>query len=174
MKGRLFVAWFEHEDAILEAVRSARQAGYSIGDAYTPYAVHGMDEAMGLRPSRLPWVCFACGLAGLLFAFGFQLWTSASDWPLNAGGKPPASVPAFIPLTFELMVLLAGLGAVAALFLRARLYPRPSPRFLLPRVTDDRFALVLAGADGHVDETKMRTLCERAGAVATELVGVSS
>ena len=169
MTSRLFVAWFEREDAILEAARSARQAGYSIGDAYTPYAVHGMDEAMGLQPSRLPWVCFGCGLGGLLLAFGFQLWTSVIDWPLNAGGKPPASVPAFIPVTFEFMVLLAGLGVVAALFLRARLYPCLSPRFLLSRVTDDRFALVLAGTDGHFDEAGMRTLCERAGAVATEL-----
>ena len=174
MKSRLFVAWFEREDAILEAARAARQAGYSIEDAYTPYAVHGMDEAMGLGPSRLPQVCLGCGLAGLLLAFGFQLWTSASDWPLNVGGKPLASVPAFMPLTFELMVLFAGLGTVAALFLRARLYPCRSPRFLLPRVTDDRFALVLAGADGRFDETEMRTLCERASAVATEVVEASS
>lgn len=173
MKGRLFVAWFEHEDAILEAARAARQAGYSIGDAYTPYAVHGMNEAMGLQPSRLPWICFGCGLVGLLLAFGFQLWTSVIDWPLNAGGKPLASVPAFIPVTFELMVLLAGLGTVAALFLRARLYPCQSPRFLLPRVTDDRFALVLAGADGYFDEAEIRTLCERAGAVATEFAEAS-
>ena len=174
MKSRLFVAWFEREDAILEAARAARQAGYAIGDAYTPYAVHGMDEAMGLGPSRLPWVCFGCGLAGLLLAFSFQLWTSASDWPINVGGKPPASVLAFIPLTFELMVLLAGLGSVAALFLRARLYPSPSPRFLLPRVTNDRFALVLTGPEGHFDEPAMRILCERAGAVAAEIVEASS
>ncbi len=174
MKSRLFVAWFEREDAILEAVRAARQAGYAIEDAYTPYAVHGMDEAMGLGLSRLPWVCFGCGLAGLLLAFGFQLWTSASDWPINVGGKPPASVLAFIPLTFEFMVLLAGLGSVAALFLRARLYPSRSPRFLLPRVTNDRFALVLTRPDGHFDAPEMRILCERAGAVATELVEASS
>jgi len=127
MTSRLFVAWFEREDAILEAARSARQAGYSIGDAYTPYAVHGMDEAMGLQPSRLPWICFGCGLVGLLVALGFQLWTSAIDWPLNAGGKPPASVPAFIPVTFEFMVLLAGLGVVAALFLRRACWPHLLP-----------------------------------------------
>ena len=174
MKSRLFVAWFEREDAILEAARAARQAGYAIGDAYTPYAVHGMDEAMGLGPSRLPWVCFGCGLAGLLLAISFQLWTSAIDWPLNVGGKPPASVLAFVPLTFEVMVLFAGLGSVAALFLRARLYPSRSPRFLLPRVTNDRFALVLTGPDSQFGEPEMRMLCERAGAVATEFVEASS
>ena len=175
MTSRLFVAWFEHEDGILEATRAARQAGYAISDAYTPYAVHGMDEAMGLPPSRLPRVCLGGGLAGALLALGFQVWTSAVDWPVNIGGKPLASVPAFIPLTFELMVLLAGLGSVAALFIRARLYPTPSPAFLLPRVTDDRFALVLAGAsDGRLDEPGMRALCERAGAQATELMEVPS
>lgn len=174
MTGRLFVAWFEREDAILEAARAVRQAGYAIGDAYTPYAVHGMDEAIGLESSRLPRVCFGCGLAGLLLAFLFQLWTSAIDWPINVGGKPMASVPAFIPLTFELMVLFGGLGVVAAFFVRARLYPRLSPRLLLPRVTDDRFALVLAGGDGEADQTEMRALCERAGAVETELLEASS
>ncbi|MBI4514886.1 MAG: DUF3341 domain-containing protein [Deltaproteobacteria bacterium] len=166
MSARLFVAWFEEEDDIRAATTAAREAGFNIYDIYTPYAVHGLDEAMGLRPSRLTAVCLGFALVGLGFALGFQYWASVVSWPLNVGGKPLNSLPAFIPVTFELTVLLAGLGTVAALLVRAGLYPRRPQRFVPERVTNDRFALALA-ADGRFDETGARGLCRRAGAVET-------
>lgn len=170
MSARVFVASFENEQLLLDAAAAARQAGFPAHDAYTPYAVHGLDEVLGLRPSRLPWVCFGCGLFGLLAALLFQWWTSAVDWPLNVGGKPPASNPAFILVGFELMVLLAGVGTVFAFFVRARLYPRAEPAFSIERVTDDRFALCFLPTDRGFDEARVRTLCESSGAVSTGFV----
>lgn len=151
------VATFADEGSLLAAVRAVRAAGLAIEDAYTPYAVHGLDEAMGLRRSRLTWVCFLAGLTGGSCALAFQLWTSTESWALNVGGKPFASIPAFVPVTFELTVLSAALVSAGAFLLRSRLYPgRRSAS--LPRVTDDRFALVVA--DGVV----ARELVRAAGA----------
>lgn len=171
---KLFVAYFDDEQAILGATRDAREQGFTIHDVFTPYAVHGMDEAMGLRRSRLTWVCFGAGLVGLVFAAFFQYWASAINWPLNVGGKPHNSFPAYVPVSFELMVLFAGLATVAALFIRARLRPLKREKILLPRVTDDRFALALETQGSHFDERAARALCARWGAVETTVIEVGS
>jgi len=156
------VAFFEGEEAFLHAAEAAREAGFAIEDAFVPYAVHGMDEALGLRRSRLTWVCFLAGLTGGSCALSFQLWTSAVSWPLNIGGKPFASYPAFVPVTFELTVLTAALVSAFAFFARSRLFPGKKAT-ALPRVTDDRFALVIAE-----DNLRARDLMGRAGATGFE------
>jgi hypothetical protein len=144
----VFVGSFATEKEILEATRGARERGLRIVDVYTPYAVHGLDKAMGLSPSRLSWVCFALGLFGVFCAFGMQYWTMAIDWPINVGGKPWNSWPAYVPVAFECMVLCAGLGVVLAFFFRCRLYPGKEPKPIFQSATDDRFVLVLeAGAE---------------------------
>jgi hypothetical protein len=169
----VFVAWFEREEDILAATYAARRAGLVVHDTYTPYAVHGMDEAMGIQPSRLPYVCFGAGLTGLSCAWGLQYWASVVSWPLNVGGKPAHSLPAFIPVMFELTVLFAALTTVAALFLRERLIPGARAK-VIKRVTDDRFALALdASADGF-DRVEARALLEHHGAVETAVEEVSS
>ena len=148
---RLLVSIFEREEDILEATRAARAGGLRIVDVYAPYAVHGMDRAMGLTPSRLPWVCFLLGLFGAGFKVWFEYWTTASDWPVNVGGKPWNSLPAFVPITFEVMVLFAGLSTVFAFFLVSRLRPGRRARLIDPRITDDRFALVIEQTDASFD-----------------------
>lgn len=161
MSRRLFLAAFHHEQDVLAATREARQRGYQIDDVYAPYAVHGLDEAMGLRPSRLSWVCLVCALSGAGAALWFQFWASAVDWPLNVGGKPFQSLPAFVPITFELSVLFGGLGTVAALLLRCRLLP--GRRAIMPSrgVTDHEFVLALAQTDATFDLAEVRRMCER-------------
>lgn len=156
------IGYFDSESGILSATRKAREAGFAINDVFTPYAVHGLDEAMGLRPSRLPWVCFIAGITGATLAMSFQLWTSVSSWALNVGGKPFASVPAFIPVTFEVTVLSAALSSAFAFFARSKLYPGKTGQ-ALPRVTDDRFALVLEGT-----ETEARHFLVAQGALDIE------
>ena len=128
---RVIVGSFTAEEDVLGAARAARQHGFRIADAYTPYAVHGLDRAMGLRPSRLPWACFAFGLIGAASALSSQFWAMTTSWPMNVGGKPWNSLPAYVPVTFEVMVLLAGLGVVLAFFLRSRLFPgkRAKPHY---------------------------------------------
>jgi hypothetical protein len=167
MSARLFIAWFDDERAILAATRAAREAGLPIHDVFTPYAVHGMDEAMGLRPSRLPWVCFGGGALGLASGLGLQVYTSVVSWPLDVGGKPFNSFPAFIPVAFEVTVLFAALATVLALLVRARLRPGLAPPSVLARVTDDRFALALTTADGSFSRALAAGIASRCGAVET-------
>jgi hypothetical protein len=160
---RPFVAYFSREEDVLAATTAVRKAGLAIHDVYTPYAVHGLEAAMGLRRSRLSQVCFFAGLTGLTTMLFFAWWTSAVSWPLNVGGKPYASIPAFVPVTFEFTVLCAALTTVAALFGVAKLWPG-RPGDTLPRVTDDRFAVVL---EPLTDDNRARALCMEHGAVDT-------
>jgi len=138
------VAVFEREEDLLHATVAARKQGLRIMDAFTPHAVHGLDRAMGLRPSRLTWVCFVLGLVGAASMLFFQYWATAMSWPINVGGKPWNSLPAFIPVTFEVMVLCAGVGTVIAFVWSSGLRPGRQSRLSDLRVTDDRFALAIA------------------------------
>lgn len=168
MSRRLFIGVFEDEEHVLAATREARMRGYKIADVYTPYAVHGMDEAMGLRPTRLPWVSFSFGLAGALLKVWFEIWTTSINWPINVGGKPWNSLPAFVPITFEVMVLLAGLSTVFAFFWTRRLFPGKVPKMPMPEVTNHQFALVLVESDAAFDFRNVKTMCEKHGAVHVE------
>lgn len=147
MPGSHLAGTFTDEDALLAATREARKEGLAIVDAYTPYPVHGMDEAMGLPPTRLTYVCFGLGVIGLVFATSFQLWAHGVSWPINIGGKSFTAFPATVPVTFEVMVLFAAIGSVIAFFLRFGLLPGRSVRLPATGITDDRFVLVLDPGD---------------------------
>jgi hypothetical protein len=108
MTRRLLISVFEREDDLLQATAAVRKHGLPLVDVFSPYVVHGLDRAMGLRPSRLPWVAFLLGLSGAVAILIFQYWATIASWPINVGGKPWNSLPAFIPATFEVMVLCAG------------------------------------------------------------------
>lgn len=151
MNNRLLISTFAHEQDIIAATRTAREGGYRIVDVYTPYAVHGLDAAMGLKPSNLPWICFVLGITGAIAKLWYQIWTSATSWPVNVGGKPLKSLPAFVPVTFEIMVLFAGVGTVLAFFIVSRLRPGKKPTVNYKGVTDDKFVLVLEQTDARFD-----------------------
>jgi len=168
MSRRLLHALFEREEDILNATRLVREYGYEIVDVYTPYAVHGLDRAMGLKPSRLTWACFIGGLTGLSIAISLQYWTSAVDWPIDVGGKPWNSWPAFVPVSFELTVLFAGFTSLFALFARAKLYPGKQVETIHPRVTNDRFLLVLVESSAAFDVGAVKTLLEPCRPVSIE------
>ncbi|MGZ3655854.1 MAG: DUF3341 domain-containing protein [Bdellovibrionota bacterium] len=136
------VAYFSSSEEILAAVKSATAKGYTNVESYTPFPIHGMEDALGLKPSIVPWATFFGGLTGFLTAVFLQVWTSAVDWPLNVGGKPYVSGPAFIPICFELTVLLGGLSTAGFMFLLNGL-PNFKPNPFDPRISDDRFALYI-------------------------------
>jgi len=161
MRDRLLVASFGDEKDIIGATRAAKEAGYEIVDVYTPFAVHGLDKAMGLRPSRLPWICLGLGLTGAIAKLWYQIWTSATSWPVNVGGKPLSSVPAFVPVTFEIMVLFAGVGTVLAFFFVSRLRPGRAPNVLYDRATNDKFVLVLLQNDAAFNVSKVQKLFQK-------------
>ena len=168
MNQRTFLATFEREDDLLRAAESARQQGWRIVDIYTPYPVHGTAQVLGLSRSRLPRAAFLFGLMGLAVAFWFQFWASAYDWPLNVGGRPWNSLPAFVPVAFEMMVLFSGLGVVLAWLLVCRLFPGKSAAVPSPRVTDDRFVLEVQEASPNADPEGVRRLLRECNASDVE------
>ncbi len=168
MSRRIFVGVFEREEDILDAVRAVRARGLKIIDVHTPYAVHGLDHAMGLEPSKLPWVCFALGLVGATLKVWFEYWTTATSWAINVGGKPWNSLPAFVPVTFEVMVLFAGVSTVIAFLVHRGLLPGRKAIVPVPGVTDDRFAVLLEETDATFDPEAVRQLFARYHAVHTE------
>jgi hypothetical protein len=145
------VGEFETEHQILHAAAKAREAGYRRLDAYTPFPVEGLSEALGLKRNQVPLITLIGGLCGGLGAFGFQYWVNVSSYPLNIGGRPLNSWPAFIPVTFELTVLGASLSAVFGMLALNRL-PQPyHPLFNVERfckhATTDRFFLCIEAHD---------------------------
>lgn len=156
--------FFESEERLLAAAREARLRGLAIEDVYTPYAVHGMEEAAGIRTSRLARISLTGGLTGLTLGLVMQIWTSAVDWPVNIGGKPFNSLPAFVPVIFELTVLFSGIASLVALLIKGRLW-FTSRRRAIRRVTDDRFVLVVKQSDASIDSTRLRDLFRRLGAI---------
>jgi hypothetical protein len=173
MSAPVLIGYFDSEQKVLDATRAVREAGYALHDVYTPYAVHGMDDAMGLKPSRLTWVCFGAGLLGCTLALSLQYYTSVVSWPLNVGGKPFNSFPAFIPVSFELTVLFAALFTVAAFLARAKLFPG-NTRQALARVTDDRFAIALEPREAPAEQAAAEAMLRRHGAVETARMEVAS
>jgi hypothetical protein len=133
---------YDDDQKLIEAVKHARSQGLHIHDVLTPFPVHGLDAAMGLKESRLHVVGFLIGMTGLTIAFTFMSWVFTSNWPLNFGGKPNFSFPAFIPVLFEFTVLTASIGMTVIFLLRCGMYPGKFREVLDPRTTDDMFALV--------------------------------
>jgi mono/diheme cytochrome c family protein len=148
---------------LIEAAKRVRDAGYSRWDTFSPFPVHGIDPAMGIKPTILPWIVLCAGLTGGTLALFFQWWTSSVDYPWIVGGKPFWSVPANIPITFELTVLFSALTCFAAMLLLNKL-PQPSHpldrnrRFA--RATDDRFFLLIQASDPKYDRRETTQLLE--------------
>jgi hypothetical protein len=136
-------------------------------DVFSPYPLHGIDEVAGIRRTRIAAVCLAGGVAGLALGLWLQYWTSAVDWPLDVGGKPWNSLPAFLPVAFELTVLFAGLATAAALLVRSRLRPGRRPRLAGLGITDDRFALVVARTPDGPTDREMAAIWRGLGAERT-------
>lgn len=165
MSCRILAGSFDHEEDLLEAIARVRKRGWRIADVYTPYPVHGLDRALGLAPTRLGWVAFVMGAIGVGFAFWFQFWTTAVDWPLNVGGRPWNSWPAFTPAAFEMMVLFAGLGIVLAFLIRCRLFPGKTPDLSFPGVNDNQFVLVIQERNAEFDAEAARQMLRACRAV---------
>lgn len=136
------VGTFDRPDALVEATKKVRDANYQSFDAFTPYPIHGLEKAQGLPRSRLPFVTMGAGLTGFMCAMLLQGWTSVKDWPLNVGGKPFWSWPAFVPIFFELTVLFAGLATVGAMFIFNGL-PNIKKRAFDNNITRDKFAIMI-------------------------------
>lgn len=167
------VADFDKVDEFLDAVRRVRAAGFTRWDCHTPFVLHGLDDAMGIKPTKLPFVVFGAGLTGCAVGLGLQWFTNAFDYPFLISGKPIFSLPANIPVTFELTILFAAISALVGMLafngLPRLSHPLHSSR-LMKRATDDRFLISIESADPKFDETGTRELLESLGALNVEAV----
>ncbi|MES3036494.1 MAG: DUF3341 domain-containing protein, partial [Bdellovibrionota bacterium] len=161
---------FLEEGKTVAAARTMYEMGYRSFEAISPYPVHGMEEACGIKRSPIPYVTFVAGLVGLLFGLWLTWWTSAVNFPINVGGKPFFSLPAFIPILFELTILFAALCSVGALFFFCRL-PKIDPPIIDPDLTSHKFAIYVPGTDRGYDESRIEQALRNAGAVEVKKVG---
>ena len=151
------LAEFDTPEQLLEAVKKVHEAGYRRIDAFAPFPVEGLYEAMGLKRNNVPLITLLGGLAGGIGGFGFQYWVNTLAYPMNIGGRPLNSWPAFIPVTIELTVLGASLCAVFGMLALNRLPHPHHPVFNVHRfkhASSDRFFLCIESNDAkfHVEE----------------------
>jgi len=165
------LAQYETPKAIYKACERVRDAGYSRWDACTPFAVHGLDKAMGLKPSTLPWYVLFIGIGGSLFALGFEIWAMGHEYPMIVQGKPLYSLPAFVPVWYEFTVLSSCLTVFFGNWVLNRLPQYYHPAFkskAFERVTDDKFFIMIEAQDSRFDLEKTKSLLKDAGATHIE------
>ena len=153
------MAEFENATALVEAATRARLEGYREMDAYSPIPIEELNEALGLRRTRLPALVLLGGILGGLGGYALQLWTQAVAYPLNIGGRPLHSWPQFIPVTFETTVLGAALACFVGMWALNRLPMPYHPVFNVPefaRASTDRFFLCIEAVDERFDRDRTR------------------
>jgi hypothetical protein len=167
------MAEFNTPSEILEAAERAKKEGYTRMDAYSPFPVEGLSDALGFRRTLLPMLVFAGGVLGALTGFFMQYYASVIAYPENIGGRPLNSWPSFIPITFELTILFAGLTAVISMFILNGL-PNPYfPTFNVPafgRVTRDKFFLCIEAVDPRFDREQTKNFLESLHPKGVEVV----
>lgn len=144
---KFIVGSFYDEAVLFPAVKKTRRAGYRIHDVFTPFPIHGLDKEMGLRDTSLHVAGFIYGITGTATAVGFITWALAYDWPLVFGGKPFFSLPAWIPITFELTVLFASVGMVLTFCWLCQMAPFVKKDHFNLRSSDDTFVMALECTD---------------------------
>lgn len=161
------IAEFDDPNAVVAAARQTYAAGFRRINAYSPYPVEELSEAIGFHKNMVPAAVFICGLLGCLGGLALQIWTSSIAYPLVVGGRPLISWPAFIPVTFECTILLAAFGAFVGNILMNRL-PQPyHPVFNVPafkRASVDRFFLCIKADDPKFNHSETRAFLESLGA----------
>jgi hypothetical protein len=158
---------------VYRACERVRDAGYTRWDAHTPFPVHGLDRAMGLRRSTLPWIVLVMGLTGASLGFLLQWWVHSRAYPLVISGKPYVAWPAYIPITFEVGVLFAAFGAVFGMLGLNRLPMHYHPLFrskVFERASDDAFFISIESWDPRFDASATGKLLESLGARSVELL----
>ncbi len=155
---------FLSEDVVVNAARKVRESGFTKFDAISPYPIHAMEEACGIKRSPIPYVTFGAGVIGLLAGLSLTYYTSVVDWAINIGGKPMFSLPAFIPIVFELTVLFAALTSVGAFF-----YLCGMPKGDVPTIDKDlschKFAIFIPENEVGYNSDRVELLLKDLGAV---------
>lgn len=156
---------FDDEDVLLHAVEEVRSSGVKIDEVYSPYPVHGLDEVLGYKRSRLPIAAFLFGVLGTTLALTMQYYMMSFDWPMIIGGKDYGAFPDFIPVTFEMTVLLAAFGMVGVFMISSNLKPWAQPRIFDVRSTDDKHIMAIDIANNSaIDLVAIEAILKSSGA----------
>ncbi|MFY0606884.1 MAG: DUF3341 domain-containing protein [Cyclobacteriaceae bacterium] len=158
------VGVYDDEDILLKAITEVRGGGVKIHEVYSPFPVHGIDDVLGYKRSKLAIVAFMFGLLGTSLALTMQLGMMTVDWPMIIGGKDYAPIPSFIPVTFELTVLLASFGMVGTFMIISNLKPWGKPKLFDKRITDDKHVVAIALDANSIEEDKISALLTKSGA----------
>ena len=156
---------YDDEDVLLKAVRKIRRAGVKIDEVYSPFPVHGLDEELGYKKSRLPIAAFMFGTLGTTLALTMQIWMLGIDWPMIIGGKNYIAGPDLVPVTFELTVLLAAFGMVFTFLVASDLKPWKDPKMLDLRITDDRHVMAIDLGKNKNKAESLEGLLKDSGAI---------
>ena len=168
-----YLAQYESTAAIYKAAEKVRAAGYTVWDCCTPFAVHGLDKAMGVKPSKLPWYVLGVGIFGSIFGLVFQIWAMRWATPVMLAGKTFWSIPAYVPVWYETTILSCCLTIFFGNWFLNRLPQLHHPTFsskAFERVTDDKFFVVIEASDPLFDKEKTRALLQETGASLIEEV----
>lgn len=167
------LAEFDRPERLIEAVSRVREGGFRSVDAYSPYPVEGMKQALGLDENIIPWLTLAGGIAGAAIGFGMQLYTNY-DFPIEIGGRPIEAWQPFLLITFELTVLLAVLSTIFGMLVLNRLPRLHHPVFDIDRfqhASSDKFFLIIFGNDKKFDEEATRDFLRKLGPDHIHAVG---
>lgn len=158
------VGVYEDEDVLLKAVQHVRKENVKIHEVFTPYPVHGLDEVLGYKRSKLSVAAFFFGITGTSLALLMQFYMMGFDWPMIIGGKDFSPLPTFIPVTFELTVLLAALGMVATFLIISDLFPYKKPKLFDLRSTDDKHVMAIDLGKNSMEVAAIKKIIMDSGA----------
>tara|TARA_Y100000748_G_scaffold130731_1_gene109584 strand:+ start:4948 stop:5481 length:534 start_codon:yes stop_codon:yes gene_type:complete len=167
------LARFECPKSLVYAAEKVRDEGFTNFDCHSPFPIHGMDDAMGLKRSKLGYVIGAMGMTGALFGFGLQSWIHSIEYPMNISGKPFFAYPAYAIITFELMVLFSAFGAVFGMMFFNRIPRFHHPVFYSEKFSDvssDAFYVSIEVEDPKYDEEKVISFLEDLGGTEIEVL----
>ncbi|HRJ27541.1 MAG TPA: DUF3341 domain-containing protein [Fimbriimonadaceae bacterium] len=157
------VAEFDTPEDLKRSANAARERGYTKMEAYSPFPIHGMEDAVGYKDFRIKWIIFGCACVGAVVGLGMQYWWAVIDYPMNVGGRPLFSWPQFVPVTFECTILASAFGAVFGM-LGLNGLPKPyHPIFEAPnfeRASQDRFFLLIEAHDPIYDRFETKRFLE--------------
>lgn len=155
---------YDDEDVLMDAIKNVRESGIKIEEVYSPFPVHGIDEALGYKRSWLSVAAFLFGITGTALALTMQIGMMGVDWPMIIGGKDYIPIPSFIPVTFELTVLLASFGMVGTFLGISNLKPWGKPRIYDVRITDDKHVMAIDLDTNNQSEADIKKVLQGSGA----------
>ncbi|MEM9326043.1 MAG: DUF3341 domain-containing protein [Bacteroidota bacterium] len=158
------VGIYEDEDVLLDAIKSVRNEGVKIDEVYSPFPVHGIEEALGYKRSNMSVAAFLFGMLGTSLALTMQIGMMGVDWPMIIGGKDYVPFPAFVPVTFELTVLLASFGMVGTFMVISNLKPWGKPRIFDLRATDDKHVMAIDIDANKKSDSEIESILKQNGA----------